>query len=195
MPKDQEVLTGEVTRFYSANGNRPAKLIVAGADETFELTIYPPNGAEQPWDRETPLPVLDNLPASPIGVIIQAIAEAKGEYNGVAQFKPSQITVLSNNVGSNPSPKAAPAQAPTGGLPVGVGPREIWNAEGQSRGNSRTVASAIVAAYVTTHQGDLPDAAWLTAAAGAVNTFSAALLADVPVPEESDDDADDFGSL
>jgi len=96
----------------------------------------------------------------------------------------------------NPSPKAAPAapaQASTSGLPVGVLPRDMWNAAGQARGNSRAVASAIVTAYVTTHQGDLPDAEWLTAAAGAVNTFSEALLADVPIHEESAED--DFGSL
>ena len=111
MPKDQEVLTGEVTRFYHASGNRPAKLIVAGADETFELTIYPPNGAEQPWDGETRLPILDNLPANPVGTNIQAIAEPRGEYKSVAQFKTSQITVVmpATNGSTPPRPQAAPA--------------------------------------------------------------------------------------
>ena len=80
MPKDQEVLTGVIERIYLANGNRPAKLIVAG-EETFELTIYPPRGVEQPWDEQTRLPVLDGLPQYLVGVSIQAIAEPKGEYN------------------------------------------------------------------------------------------------------------------
>jgi hypothetical protein len=111
VPKDQEVLTGVVERIYLANGNRPAKLIVTG-EETFELTIYPPSGVEQPWDEQTQLPILDNLPTDIVGVTIQAIAEPKGEYNGVAQYKPSKITVLNapEHNGSNPpSPKAAPA--------------------------------------------------------------------------------------
>jgi len=55
VPKDQEVLTGVVERFYHASGNRPAKLIVADGGTTFELTIYPPSGVEQPWDEQTPL--------------------------------------------------------------------------------------------------------------------------------------------
>ena len=112
MPKDQEVLTGVVERIYLANGNRPAKLIVAG-EETFELTIYPPNGMEQPWDEQTRLPVLDGLPQYLVGVSIQAIAEPKGEYNGVAQYKPSKITVLGNATAPTAQAAPAPAQRPS----------------------------------------------------------------------------------
>ena len=103
-----------MTRFYHASGNRPAKLIVAGADETFELTIYPPNGVEQPWDEQTRLPILDNLPANPVGTSIQAIAEPRGEYNNVAQFKPSQITVVmpATNGSTPPRPSPADPKAP-----------------------------------------------------------------------------------
>ena len=110
MPKDQEVLTGKVDTLYLANGNRPAKLIVAGAEETFELTIYPPNGVEQPWDDQTHLPVLDGLPTDLVGVSIQAIAEPKGEYNGVRQYKPSKVTVLGN---APTATTEAPAQRPS----------------------------------------------------------------------------------
>ena len=96
--KDQEVLTGTVERFSYANGNRPAKLIVAGQDEVFELAIYPPNGVEQPWDEHSQLSV--SIPTDIVGVSIQAIAEFKGYYppkgqpNSMAQYKPSKITVL-----------------------------------------------------------------------------------------------------
>lgn len=104
--KDQEVLTGEVTNYYHPSGNRPAKVIVAGAEETFELTIFPENGVEQPWGDDSKLPAFMNgLPVDIAGVTIQAIAEPKGEYNGVKQYKPSKVTVL----GSSPVPKAAPA--------------------------------------------------------------------------------------
>ena len=109
--KDQEVLTGTVERFSYANGNRPAKLIVAGQDEVFELAIYPPNGVEQPWDEHSQLSV--SIPTDIVGVSIQAIAEFKGYYppqgepNSLPQYKPSNITVL-----DNPSPKAAAPAAP-----------------------------------------------------------------------------------
>ena len=103
MAKDHEVLTGEVTRYYHPNGHRPAKFIVVGA-EKFELAVFP--DVEQPWDKDTQLPAFMNgLPVDIAGVTIQAIAEPKGEYNGVKQYKPSKVTVL----GSSPVPKAAPA--------------------------------------------------------------------------------------
>lgn len=109
MAKDQEVLTGVVERFYHASGNRPAKLIVADGGTTFELTVYPAMGVEQPWTEQTQLPALmDNLPADLVGVTIQAIAEPKGEYNSVPQYKPTKITVLDGNAAA----PAAPAQAP-----------------------------------------------------------------------------------
>lgn len=108
MASDQEVLTGVVERVYLANGNRPAKLIVADGDTSFELTIYPANGVEQPWDEATRLPVLDGLPTDLVGDTIQAIAEPKGEYNGVAQYKPIKITLLSATA---PTTQAAPATA------------------------------------------------------------------------------------
>ena len=108
MTKDQEVLTGVVERVYLANGHRPAKLIVAG-EKRFELTIYPPNGVEQPWDEQTHLPVLDGLPTDLVGSTIQALAEPKGEYNGVDQFKPIKITLLDTTTA--PTAQAAPARA------------------------------------------------------------------------------------
>ena len=117
MPKDHEVLTGEVRRFQYANDNRPAKLIVAGAEETFELTIFPENGVEQPWDDSSKLPsFMDSLPGGPLdiaGTIIQAIAEPRGEYKGVKKYKPSKITVL-----DNPGPKAAAPAAPAAATPA-----------------------------------------------------------------------------
>jgi hypothetical protein len=117
---DQKVLNGEVTRFYPANGNRPAKFYVTGTDDTFDreavrdftLTVFPPRKAEQPWDEQTRMPILDNLPAERVGLSIQAIAEANGEYNNKPDFKPSQITVLNvpaTNGSTPPSPQAAPA--------------------------------------------------------------------------------------
>jgi hypothetical protein len=81
---------------------------VADGEATFELTIYPENGVEQPWDEDSKLPAFMNgLPVDIVGVSIQTIAEPKGAYNGVNQYKPSKITVLGSN--PNPSPKAAPA--------------------------------------------------------------------------------------
>ena len=109
MPKDQEVLTGVVERIYLPNGHRPGKLIVAGEETSFELTIYPPNGVEQPWDEHTHLPVLDGLPTDLVGDTIQAIAEPRGEYNGVAQYKPVKITLL--GTATAPTTQAAPAHA------------------------------------------------------------------------------------
>ena len=205
MANDQGLVSGTVLSWTPAGGgqshNAPAKLLIAGAQETFELDIFPVGpklgGTDAPWTAASKLPAyMDNLPANPVGVSIEAIVGPKKVYNGVPQYKPTQITVLDGNAAA----PAAPAQASAGGLPGGVGPRDVWNAEGQARGNSKGVASAIVAAYVTTHQGDLPDADWLTAAAGAVNTFSRALLADgtaVDAPEEQPEEESEvaFGSL
>ena len=123
MAKDQEVLTGTVAKFYPANGNRPAKFIVDANDETFELTVYPENGVEQPWDEESKLPAFMNgLPPDPVGVSIQAIAEPKGEYNGVRQYKPSKITVLGSKPSPKPTAQAAPGSTAT---PPSVDPNQM----------------------------------------------------------------------
>jgi hypothetical protein len=107
--KDQEVLTGEVTRYYHPNGHRPAKFIVVGA-EKFELAVFP--DVEKPWDKDTQLPAFMNgLPIDIEGLFIETQAKftgyfpPKGEPNSLPQYKPSKITVLD----SSPGPKAAPA--------------------------------------------------------------------------------------
>ena len=124
MPKDQEVLTGEVTNYYHPSGNRPAKLIVADGEATFELTIYPENGVEQPWDEDSKLPAfMHGLPVDIVGVSIQTIAEPKGAYNGGNQYKPSKITVL----GSSPGPKAATPAAPAAPAAPAQAPKYLTN--------------------------------------------------------------------
>jgi hypothetical protein len=120
VPKGQEVLTGEVTRFYHQSGNRPAKFYVTATDETYDrvgvrdftLTVFPPRKAEQPWDEQTRMPILDNLPAERVGLSIQALAEENGEYNKKPDYKPTQITLLNvpaTNGSTPPRPQAAPA--------------------------------------------------------------------------------------
>ncbi len=179
MPKDQEVLTGEVERIYLANGNRPAKLIVAGAEETFELTIYPPNGMEQPWDEQTRLPVLDGLPQDLVGVSIQAIAEPKGEYNGVRQYKPSKITVLGN---AAPTAQAAPAPAQR------PNPRVDTQRDSIERQVAAKGAIELLATKAITPEEFDP---WFEHILDKIQGREVAVVVDAP----AEDPEDDFGSL
>ena len=176
MAKDQEVLTGVVERIYLANGNRPAKLIVAGAEEAFELTIYPPDGTEQPWDEQTQLPILDNLPTDIVGVTIQAIVGPVKLYNDIPQYKPTQITVL----GGNPSPKAAPA-APA------QAPKNLGSPTDR---DTLIVDQVIFKGAIDLLRGDTTVA---KAVSDAILTWEGIRARHLPQPEENPDD--DFGSV
>jgi len=185
LPKDQEVLTGEVKRYYGANGNRPAKLIVAGAEETFELTIFPENGAEQPWDDSSKLPsFMDSLPGGPLdiaGVIIQAIAEPKGEYNGVKQYKPSKITVLKDGAVPKAAAPAAPAAAPAQ-APKYLNPTDR---------DTLIVDQVIFKGAIDLLRGDTTVA---KAVENAIAAWEGVRARHLPT-EETIEEADDFGSL
>jgi hypothetical protein len=99
--------------------NAPAKLLIAGAQETFELDIFPVGpklgGTDAPWTAASKLPAyMDNLPANPVGVSIEAIVGPKKVYNDIPQYKPTQITVLDGNPSPSPAdPQASPRSAPT----------------------------------------------------------------------------------
>lgn len=179
MARDQEVLTGKVAKFYPANGNRPAKFIVDGADETFELTVYPDNGAEQPWDEESKLPAFMNgLPPDIVGVSIQAIAEPKGEYNGVRQFKPTKVTVL----GSKPSPKPTTQAAQTQVPRVQSNPTDR---------DTLIVDQVIFKGAIDLLRGDVTVA---QAVENAILAWESVRARHLPKPEEEDPE-DDFGSI
>jgi len=181
MTKDQEVLTGVVERVYLANGHRPAKLIVAG-EKRFELTIYPPNGVEQPWDEQTHLPVLDGLPTDLVGSTIQAIAEPKGEYNGVDQFKPVKITLL----GNVPTSQAAPAtaQRPT--------PRLDSQRDSIERQVAAKASVALLANKAITAE---EFGAWFEFILDKIQGREIYVPSEVAADAPAEDPTDDFGSL
>jgi hypothetical protein len=181
MASDQEVLSGEVIHFYHGKGNRPAKLIVAG-EETFELTIYPANGVEQPWDEQTHLPVLDGLPTDLVGSTIQAIAEPKGEYNGVAQYKPIKITLL----GTAPTTQVAPARAQA------TAQRPAPRLDSQRDSIERQVAAKGAIELVSTKTVQIEEFdQWFEHILDKIQGREAVVVVDAPAADPDDD----FGSL
>ena len=133
---------------------------------------------------------------------VQIIATPAGEYNGRIQYKGAKSLKFleaadAASAAKAPTP-AAPAPQATGYAPASR------QEQGLALGNSKTVASAIVAAFVAASKGKVPDAEWLKAAAAAVNTFSPELLSgvslDAHVEEveevaEIDDDDSDLGEV
>jgi hypothetical protein len=135
---------------------------------------------------------------------VQIIAIPAGEYSGRLQYKSVKSLKFLDGA---PTPAAAPTEAPTPAAPApqatGYAPASRQE-QGLALGNSKTVASAIVAAFVAASKGKLPDAEWLKTAAAAVNTFSTELLSgvslDSPADEveevaEVDDDDSDLGEV
>ena len=187
MAKDQEVLTGVVERVYLANGTRPAKLIVAG-EERFELTIYPPNGMEQPWDGQTHLPVLDGLPAELVGNNIQAIVEFTKEWEGVKQYKPSKITLL--GTATAPTTQVAPARAQA------TAQRPAPRMDTQRDSIERQVAAKGAIELVST-KAITPEefGAWFEFILDKIQAREIYVPSEVAADAPAEDPTDDFGSL
>jgi hypothetical protein len=176
------VLNGVVQNWAPAKGKGSGKLLMQDAHGVeAELSIWEDK-------REKLLGARD--PNSLVGNAVQVLAVYTDDFNGIAQYRPTQVSIVTvgdqtfqASVPNEPSqPQADPVDTPS--QPTGYAPsaREVWSAKGQETGNSKTAGSPIVAAYIMTHSGELPDTEWLVAAAACTNTYSAALRG-MPLPD------------
>ena len=196
--EDKEVLSGEVRRFWYANDNRPAKLKVAGAEETFELAIFPlgakHGGEDPPWDENSKLPAFMNgLPRNLKdleGLFIEAQAKfthyypPQGEPNSLPQYKPSNITVL-----DNPGPKAAAPAAPA--APAAATPAQAPKYLNPTDRDTLIVDQVIFKGAIDLLRGDTTVA---KAVENAIAAWDGVRARHLPT-EEILESEDDFGSL
>jgi hypothetical protein len=175
------VLNGVVQNWAPARGKGSGKLLMQDANGVeAELSIWEDK-------REKLLGARD--PNSLVGNAVQVLAVYTDDFNGIAQYRPTQVTVAASHEPPQSVAEevfsvlqADPVDTPS--QPTGYAPsaREVWSAKGQETGNSKTAGSPIVAAYIMTHSGELPDTEWLVAAAACTNTYSAALRG-MPLPD------------
>ena len=180
--QDVEIIEGSVQSWAPPEGTRPGKLLVLHQGATVELTIWA--------DRETgALPeYMAGLNVNAlVGSQIQALAVYRDEYKGVRCYRPSQIRPVEGPKGQPQARPQPQIQEPGPDFYV-PSPRDVWSAEGQARGNSRSVAATIIAADISTNDGALPSEGWLRAAAAAVNTFSHHVLQGLTLPRDDEED-------
>lgn len=176
-----DVLVGTVLSWEDPTTGRPGKLLVDVSGATIELSV---------WEDKVEKLFQKRDPHDLTGCVVEALATFKQEYNGIAQYRPTQIKVMGEPA-SAPPPAAAPeAQdatpvAPNGYVPT---PRDAWSAKGQETGNSKGGGSAIIAAFIMTNRGKLPGKEWLQEAAAAVNTYSAAVMSGKTIEEPEEEE-------
>jgi hypothetical protein len=215
--QDMDVIIGVLNKVWpytpatDESKHKPGKIVIDTDDGVVGEIAFWPKSNFDTGELLVPLQFGDVWrqinPDRDEGRRLQIIAVPSGEYSGRLQYKnPKSIKFLDGAPTAQSMPAEAPVAAVQASQASGYAPASRQE-QGLALGNSRTVASAIVAAYIGANKGAVPPLEWLQSAAAAVNSFSTALLSgvslDIPeeeveqvevvevVPEVEDDDSGD----
>ena len=206
--RESEIVLGTVVSvthpFYSdqaykgEGGYSPAKIIIDTDRGQESLTIF------ADYETREMSALWTNLDAdSLVGRSVQAIATSLSDYDGMKQWKLVKITVGNNTdaeagqSGSGSPEAPAPLKLANKPTSVSVAPQspiEIADYSpvsryevGQSIGNARNIAGAVISAYVSKH-GSLPEPEFLDRTAQMVLYFTDSMLTKVHLFPETEEE-------